>query len=215
MKNRRIPVLLKVKNSLGPLENEVMQIVWDKDKVSVSSVTTIIGNNRPVAYTTIMTIMDTLYKKGFLIRKKVGKAYQYQAIASKNNFSNQALSFIINDLIVNYGRTKITIVALGLNRFFVIGYGMGFTSLTIFLVFSIWELFQNFQFSGTTQYINFLFIEPVLAYERFGFVFLAIIESLPLINILTTAIFTVFFIVFGKRLYKIFDKNIVQLGELV
>ena len=70
MVNKKIPQLFEVKESLGPLESEVMKIIWSRDKVGVREITEVIRRKKPIAYTTIMTIMDTLFKKEFLTRQK-------------------------------------------------------------------------------------------------------------------------------------------------
>ncbi len=234
MINRKIPQLFEVKESLGPLESEVMKIIWSSNKTDVREVTEAIRKKKPIAYTTVMTIMDTLFKKGFLTRQKVGKAYQYNAVAPRAIFFKNALFSTINGLIENYGRARVVLATLRPNTSFVkqlriqaisaakisqyktpIGYGMAFTLLATILPYSVWDLFQNFQFFGTTEYINLAFTEPALVFERFNLIFLAIIESLPLMNISATVIFTVLFILVGKRLSKILDRNIFpRLGGL-
>ena len=234
MSNRKEPQLFEVKKTLGPLESEIMKVIWSNNKTDVREVTEAIRRKKQIAYTTVMTIMDTLFKKGFLTRQKVGKAYQYNAVASRTIFLKNALFSTINDLTENYGRARVILATLRFNTPLVkplktstisvarisqyktsIGYGMTFTLLGTILAYSVWDLFQNFQFFGTTEYINLAFTEPALVFERFNLIFLAIIESLPLMNISATAIFTVLFMLVGKRLSKILDKNIFGLGGLV
>lgn len=62
--------------SLGTLEREVMDEVWRQKEVSVRQVE--IAFEARTAYTTIMTTLDRLYKKGFLNRRKVGRAFLYE-----------------------------------------------------------------------------------------------------------------------------------------
>ncbi len=61
--------------SLGSLERETMNEVWRQKEVSVRQVETAFGER--VAYTTVMTTLDRLYKKGFLDRRKEGRAFLY------------------------------------------------------------------------------------------------------------------------------------------
>jgi predicted transcriptional regulator len=42
---------------------------------------------RPIAYTTVMSTMDNLHRKGWLARDKDGKAYRYTAVASRDEYS--------------------------------------------------------------------------------------------------------------------------------
>jgi predicted transcriptional regulator len=62
-------------SSLGKLERETMEQVWRQKEVSVRQVFAALRER--VAYTTIMTTLDRLYKKNLLNRRKEGKAYFY------------------------------------------------------------------------------------------------------------------------------------------
>ncbi len=61
--------------SLGKLERQTMTEVWKRKEVSVRQVELAFGER--VAYTTVMTTLDRLYKKGFLDRRKEGRAFLY------------------------------------------------------------------------------------------------------------------------------------------
>jgi predicted transcriptional regulator len=61
--------------SLGKLERETMSEVWRHEEVSVRQVFEAFGER--VAYTTLMTTLDRLYKKNLLSRRKEGKAFFY------------------------------------------------------------------------------------------------------------------------------------------
>jgi predicted transcriptional regulator len=62
-------------DGLGRLEIAVMEIVWSHGRSSVREVA---GRmDRPLAYTTIMTTLDRLYKKGMLDREKSDRAFLY------------------------------------------------------------------------------------------------------------------------------------------
>ena len=60
---------------LGPLEINVMEILWDRGECNVHDVVPRL--NRPLAYTTVMTTLDRLYKKGLLDRRKPDRAFLY------------------------------------------------------------------------------------------------------------------------------------------
>jgi predicted transcriptional regulator len=63
---------------LGDLELRIMDIIWDKDTYcTVSEIHEVLYPENKLAYTTIMTVMGNLYKKGVLKRKKESKAYLY------------------------------------------------------------------------------------------------------------------------------------------
>jgi predicted transcriptional regulator len=83
------------KLSLTPCEAEVMNVVWDKQSVTVQDVVDSIP--RPLAYTTVMTTMKILEEKGFISRKgKRGRAYVYRPRVSCERASQDSLAEITN-----------------------------------------------------------------------------------------------------------------------
>jgi predicted transcriptional regulator len=72
----------------GDLEAVIMARVWDHDSpVTVRDLVEELQRERPIAYTTVMTTMDNLHRKGWLARVKDGKAYLYTATASRAEYS--------------------------------------------------------------------------------------------------------------------------------
>lgn len=62
----------------GPLEVRVLESLWDGAH-SEATVRDLHGDFPDIAYTTLMTTLDRLYKKGILDRRKLGRAYAYTA----------------------------------------------------------------------------------------------------------------------------------------
>ncbi len=60
---------------LGPLEVRVMEVLWSDGRSSVRDV--VAKLDRRLAYTTVMTTLDRLYKKGLLERQKADRAFLY------------------------------------------------------------------------------------------------------------------------------------------
>jgi predicted transcriptional regulator len=72
----------------GDLEAVVMDRVWDRDKpVTVRELFDELREERNIAYTTVMSTMDNLHRKGWLARERDGKAYRYTAVASREEYS--------------------------------------------------------------------------------------------------------------------------------
>lgn len=93
---------------LGELESEVMEIVWQsKEPVFVRTVTRSLQKKRPIAYTTVMTIMNRLVDKGLLHRQSEGRAYQYQHALSKDKFLTRISHQIIKNFISSFGDVAI------------------------------------------------------------------------------------------------------------
>ena len=63
--------------AFGHLEREVMDIVWRSNAVCVRDVQQQL--RRPAAYTTVMTTLDRLFKKGFVSRTREGRGFLYNA----------------------------------------------------------------------------------------------------------------------------------------
>lgn len=75
------------KNSLvplGELETDLMERAWAHQEVSVRALHQEMKGR--LAYTTLMTTMDRLYKKGLLLRRKDGKAYLYSPALSEREY---------------------------------------------------------------------------------------------------------------------------------
>ena len=65
--------------NLAPLELECMSVLWPLGEGTVRDIHIELAASRPRAYTTIITIMDRLAHKGIVTRRRVGRAYRYQA----------------------------------------------------------------------------------------------------------------------------------------
>jgi predicted transcriptional regulator len=72
----------------GELEAVVMDILWRWDRPStVREVLDHLRAQRDIAYTTVMTVMDNLHRKGWLRREREGKAYRYEPVATREEYS--------------------------------------------------------------------------------------------------------------------------------
>ncbi len=83
--------------SLGKLERETINEVWKQKEVSVRCVETALDER--VAYTTIMTTLDRLYKKGLLTRRKEGRAFLYSARYSPEELERGVTEDVISSLL--------------------------------------------------------------------------------------------------------------------
>ena len=70
-----------VETTFGVLERDVLDVLWTRGDLAVRDVQSRLS--RPVAYTTVMTTLDRLYKKGVLDRRRVGRAFQYSAVVTR------------------------------------------------------------------------------------------------------------------------------------
>jgi predicted transcriptional regulator len=71
----------------GDLEAVIMSRVWDHHgPVTVREIHDELQRDRAIAYTTVMSKMDNLHRKGWLARERDGKAYRYTAVASREEY---------------------------------------------------------------------------------------------------------------------------------
>src|SRR5580698_10901110 len=82
----------------GDLEAVIMQLVWDRGSpVTVRELFDDMRQERAIAYTTVMSTMDNLHRKGWLDRVKEGKAYRYAATASREQYSARLMREALAD----------------------------------------------------------------------------------------------------------------------
>jgi predicted transcriptional regulator len=90
-----------LEKSLGSLERDVMALVWRRGEVNVRDACDELGSI--VAYTTVMTTMDRLFKKGLLTRRKVGRAFVYRATASRAEIEGAVATELVHSLLQREG----------------------------------------------------------------------------------------------------------------
>lgn len=84
---------------LGELEQRVMEIIWRGDRpLAVREVARRLGGK--LAYTTVMTTLDRLYKKRLLVREKEGNAFLYTAGLDRDEFHRRVVESAVSDLLV-------------------------------------------------------------------------------------------------------------------
>ena len=84
-------------SALGSLEREVMDLVWDGQSFTVRDVHATMS--RPVAYTTVMTTLDRLFKKGFVGRRREGRAFVYTAARTRAEVEAAVASGVLGGLL--------------------------------------------------------------------------------------------------------------------
>src|SRR5580698_3039517 len=93
---------------LAPLELDCMNTLWPMGEGTVREIRERLAERRPRAYTTIMTIMDRLARKGVVERHKVGRAYIYKANLSAEDARATALSQVVENF---FGGSKEAVMA--------------------------------------------------------------------------------------------------------
>lgn len=77
-----------------------MEVVWSREgraPVSVREVHETLAADRAIAYTTVMTVLDRLAGKGLLTREREGRAFLYQARASRAELTAELMRDALDD----------------------------------------------------------------------------------------------------------------------
>jgi predicted transcriptional regulator len=99
---------------LAPLELDCMNTLWPIGEATVREIRDLLAARRVRAYTTIMTIMDRLARKGVVERRKAGRAYVYRPRLSAEQASTQALAQVLDNF---FGGSKEALLAqLGMGQ---------------------------------------------------------------------------------------------------
>ena len=78
-------------NRLGELERAIMDVLWETTSpLTVREVSERL-TERDLAHTTVMTVLDRLAKKGFALRERDGRAWQYRASASREAYVTELM----------------------------------------------------------------------------------------------------------------------------
>ncbi|MBZ5695076.1 MAG: BlaI/MecI/CopY family transcriptional regulator [Acidobacteriia bacterium] len=93
---------------LAPLELDCMNTLWPIGEATVREIRDRLAARRARAYTTIMTIMDRLARKGVVERRKAGRAYVYRAKLSAEEARAQALAQVLENF---FGGSKEALLA--------------------------------------------------------------------------------------------------------
>jgi predicted transcriptional regulator len=98
-----------LESSLGELERDVLAIVWQHGEISVRHACERLGAT--IAYTTVMTTMDRLFKKRLLGRRKIGRAFVYHATATQQELEGAVANEVMQSLLCADGREALPVLS--------------------------------------------------------------------------------------------------------
>lgn len=87
--------------NLTEVELRYMDILWAKGEGTVQEVADILSKNEPVAYTTALTILRILERKGYIKHKKVSHAFIYSPIVDRDDVCRNAIQDVIRKFFDN------------------------------------------------------------------------------------------------------------------
>ncbi len=94
--------------SLGELEKQIMDVVWERKHCSVRDVLTRLQKDRKLAYTTVMTVMGRLVEKGVLVRKLHGLSYLYEPKVNREKFVSSYVHNMFKTAVSTLGQEAVT-----------------------------------------------------------------------------------------------------------
>lgn len=100
---------------VAQLEMECLKVLWSLSSASVSQVRERLP--RPLAYTTVLTVLDRMSAKGLVRREKHGRAYLYSAALQRDAARAQAVGQLLANLFERDPRALIDYLAAGVQEF--------------------------------------------------------------------------------------------------
>lgn len=79
-----------------PLELECLKALWSLGEATVRQVREVLAPGRPLAYTTVMTLLDRLARKGAVSRRKAGRSFLYTPVLAQDTLRRIAVSELID-----------------------------------------------------------------------------------------------------------------------
>jgi predicted transcriptional regulator len=82
-------------HGLGSLQSEVMELVWKHGELTVAQLAEAIGRRRAITYTTVLSAVQKLEKKGWLKHRAEGRAYLYTATRDRQQVGSSKLKELL------------------------------------------------------------------------------------------------------------------------
>ena len=92
-----------IEKRLGELELAIMRVAWTRAAMTVRDVLGVLKKKRPLAYTTVMTVMGRLAEKVLLVDEKSGKTYVYRAAQTRAELESRVAANVAHSLITDFG----------------------------------------------------------------------------------------------------------------
>lgn len=93
--------------SLSPLDQEIMNVVWNSQTCSVREVLEQIRKEKELAYTTVATILTRLHDKGLLKRSEKNSVVYYSPKISREDFGKKVAGSFFTNFFQSFGDTAI------------------------------------------------------------------------------------------------------------
>ena len=87
--------------TLTEAELRLMEVLWDRGKSTVNEVADAVAGTAPLAYSTVLTTLRILERKGYLRHAKEGRAFVYEPIVGRGEASRSAVRYLLSRFFSN------------------------------------------------------------------------------------------------------------------
>lgn len=95
MSTRKVSQTFAHDRLLTEVELELMNIIWSLNKVTIKEVVSHLSQERPLAYTTVATVVKVLEQKGFLMCQKNSYAHIFMPIVTKAEYESTCIDHMV------------------------------------------------------------------------------------------------------------------------
>lgn len=79
-------------------EQALLEVLWEAGEASVREVTDRLSQRKPVAYTSVLTMLGVLHKKRLVGYRQEGRAFIYRPAVTKDQVRDHALGNLMEQL---------------------------------------------------------------------------------------------------------------------
>ncbi len=102
--------------TLSPLEQEVMNVVWELKECSIRDVVEKFSQEKKLAYTTVATLLQRLFEKGLVNRISQGTVLSYTPKVSKEMYGKKIAKSFIQTFMSSFGEAAIVSFAESIDK---------------------------------------------------------------------------------------------------
>ena len=99
-------------NTLTEAELRLMRVLWERGECAVSEVVAAIANAAPLAYTSVLTTIRVLEKKGYVTHRQEGRAFLYSPLVAQREASRSEVKHVLQRFFGN-SRERLLLSLLG------------------------------------------------------------------------------------------------------
>src|ERR1051326_7050823 len=82
--------------TLTEAELRLMEVLWDRGKSTVNDVADAVSGSAPLAYSTVLTTLRILERKGYVRHAKEGRAFVYEPVVGRGEASRSAVRYVLS-----------------------------------------------------------------------------------------------------------------------